>query len=819
MTITGTTAETRWINRLNRRRLTIFIIAAFAFVGLYAGWRLFWFLTDDAFIAFRYVSNSRLGYGYTWNPPPFRVVEGYTSYLWVLLLDIIWRITGQSPPDVANNLALLFACGTISLTILMLLKQSRKTSLWLVILALIGILTNRTFLAWTSSGLETAMFNFWVLAWVFATLKVGPQKWKWATASALTASFAALTRPDGLLLIAATGLILCLLLLNSFRSREQRWQQLLIFAPFLPNLIHLLWRKAKYGEWLPNTHAAKITAMWPESGQRYLLSFILEYGLWLWILLVILFVVRFLIQNKQTAVQLRQWLLQPLNHPAFVPFLIIATLAAHFGYYTLVVGGDHFEYRVYSHLIPLIFISALWLLNQLAVRPFWQIIWLLSMLLVATPIPWVHWNQTRHLTSREQTFRMIVEVAPHFPTPLKPYVTLFDVQQDWLISRGVNARHQEHKIFLEHYTSLFPSREEGFLLKEDANIVFVTGSIGIPGWTLPTVNIIDTHGLTDHVIARNPAFFPEQIRVMAHERRPPIGYVECFQPNLSVQARKVIINDRQLTEADIRQCETKHWPGASERITLDFNTPILEPTVFFLWHSWPELPLFIFLDDGRNTEQIVPEFINYQGLGCAALSNMGQTADIPHWFLLFNGRPGQTGLPPFQSQFWYQKLITNSWAGNTPAHNAAWVSPNSNGFIPDPISTTDQTWPDGLQLFGYGSLNPTLTAGETAVLNLHFNLPRGFNPTYSFFVNLADANGNVVAQYNGNPCAPMLPPEIISPDTHLIEKIQLDVPAATAAGDYNLSMGVLNWQTGQHVPLEGSEQSEIPLGTIRVNNQ
>jgi arabinofuranosyltransferase len=43
---------------------------------LVVGWKLFWFLTDDAFITFRYASNSILGHGYTWNPPPFRPVEG-----------------------------------------------------------------------------------------------------------------------------------------------------------------------------------------------------------------------------------------------------------------------------------------------------------------------------------------------------------------------------------------------------------------------------------------------------------------------------------------------------------------------------------------------------------------------------------------------------------------------------------------------------------------------------------------------------------------------------------------------------------------------
>jgi len=85
------------------------VIGALVFVG----WRLFFFLTDDAFIAFRYVSNSMLGYGFVWNPPPFRPVEGYTSFLWVVLLRLVWSFTGVEPPVAANYLSLLCGYGTL----------------------------------------------------------------------------------------------------------------------------------------------------------------------------------------------------------------------------------------------------------------------------------------------------------------------------------------------------------------------------------------------------------------------------------------------------------------------------------------------------------------------------------------------------------------------------------------------------------------------------------------------------------------------------------------------------------------------------------
>ena len=54
--------------------ITASILTAAAIV-LYLCWKKFWFLTDDALIAFRYVSNSILDRGYTWNPPPFRPLE------------------------------------------------------------------------------------------------------------------------------------------------------------------------------------------------------------------------------------------------------------------------------------------------------------------------------------------------------------------------------------------------------------------------------------------------------------------------------------------------------------------------------------------------------------------------------------------------------------------------------------------------------------------------------------------------------------------------------------------------------------------------
>jgi arabinofuranosyltransferase len=79
-------------------------------------------------------------------------------------------------------------------------------------------------------------------------------------------------------------------------------------------------------------------------------------------------------------------------------------------------------------------------------------------------------------------------------------------------------------------------------------------SVGIAGWSFPRLSIIDLLGLNDHVIARAGAAAGE--RMMAHEKDPPPGYLECFSPRL-VEAREPV----DLAPERIVECETRFWSG------------------------------------------------------------------------------------------------------------------------------------------------------------------------------------------------------------------------------------------------------------------
>ncbi len=548
-------------------RAATFVLLAAATAVLVVGWKTFWFLTDDAYIAFRYVSNHVLGLGYVWNAPPFAPVEGYTSFGWVLLLEAAWRWLGVDPPRSANVMSLLFAFGSLAVTFSMLQRtipdrwptRSRLAVLAIFLAVLVG---NRTFLAWASSGLETALFQFLLLLWVRAIVFGGRRRLPIAS---VAAAALALTRPDGLLFCGATLLVVVLEfdraapLLSSLRTTSLRC------VPFAAVAAHLVWRHATYGAWLPNTYQAKYLAPWPESGARYAFCFIVEYALWIPLVLLVLATARSFPTRSRWS-------------PATL--VVIGAILGHFAYYTFVIGGDHFEYRVYVHLLPLVCVATAWALAHLSFSPRRAIALALAFFVASLPIPWTHWAHSRRLTTRLETHIMFVPVAPAFPAPLSWFVRHFDDTQAWLIERHVCMRHQEHLVFWKKAVRNCPSREEGSLIPRDGLPVLAVGNVGVPAWMFPNVNILDLGGLNDRVIARTPAR-RDRLRRMAHDRHPPAGYVESFRPNFDFEGtmyppdgkrvlmrvgRYTMVERRiALTEGEVRTQES-YWRERIETI-------------------------------------------------------------------------------------------------------------------------------------------------------------------------------------------------------------------------------------------------------------
>jgi arabinofuranosyltransferase len=240
--------------------------------------------------------------------------------------------------------------------------------------------------------------------------------------------------------------------------------------------------------------------------------------------------------------------------------LCIGAIAVQFLYYTFIVGGDHFEYRIYAHLVVPAYVVPLWLANRSRLRGGAVPVLLAAQVGLALPVPWSHWLLTRDKVSRAETRRLRVAIAPHWPAPCRGYARLFDALQDWLIGHWVCVRHQEHKVNQQYLASLYPARAEGEKLPAADFPVHAFQAVGVAAWSLPHVNIIDLLGLNDAVIARAPVD-PSRFRGMAHEREAPAGYVQCFAPNVFLVPGggvRIAARGEPLTADAIRGCE-REW--------------------------------------------------------------------------------------------------------------------------------------------------------------------------------------------------------------------------------------------------------------------
>jgi arabinofuranosyltransferase len=298
------------------------------------------FSTDDAFISFRYARNFAEGHGLVFNPGLERV-EGYSNFLWVLLLGAFHRLGAPIEP---TALALSLAA-TAALWVLVARETLRippgQGRAALVLIPCWALAITRSVAVWSSSGLETRLFETLLVAGALRlnteieALDRGETRRPWA---AVLLGFATWTRADGMLLAGMAIAVAALYLLWRRRLPIQRIA--VQVAPFIVLVAFQFgFRLAYYGEWLPNTYYAKLDGRtaWGV-GWVYLGSFLLEYATYLWIPLIVL-------AARQLAAERRSFLL----------LLIGGMMLSHL-LYVVAIGGDHFEYRPLDVVFPFAFL-------------------------------------------------------------------------------------------------------------------------------------------------------------------------------------------------------------------------------------------------------------------------------------------------------------------------------------------------------------------------------------------------------------------------------------------------------------------------------
>jgi len=217
-------------------------------------WFLWGWIKDDAYISFRYSRHLAAGLGLVFNAG--ERVEGYTNFLWVIIMALVHTL-GMDMVLASKILGALAALASLSVLLLMEKQSSRDELPPLFGLSVLFMGASTTLGVWSSSGLATAPFLLFSLAGIHLLLHDDEEKRKnlRSMAAAALLAVSALFRPEGHLVAAIAYAVV----LN--RWRTGRWNARTAvtwcIVPLVILMPYHLWRFAYFGDILPNTYYVK----------------------------------------------------------------------------------------------------------------------------------------------------------------------------------------------------------------------------------------------------------------------------------------------------------------------------------------------------------------------------------------------------------------------------------------------------------------------------------------------------------------------------------------------------------------------------------
>jgi hypothetical protein len=231
--------------------LILVIVAVTAALAFYQ-YRVFYH--DDAFISLRYVHNFLGGDGLVWNAG--ERVEGYSNFLWVLVLSALGRLGVDlvSASRILGVVSYLLLVAFVALRAYGRRDQDAGNPAWLIPLVITA--TALPLIIWSLGGLETSLFTLLVtVGSVLFAESLSRDDCPMITAG-LAFGLATLCRPDGLLF---AFLAFIYAVIAWFLRGRQFDKRLIAFgAAFLLLVVpHLIWRYWYYGGLVPNTWYVK----------------------------------------------------------------------------------------------------------------------------------------------------------------------------------------------------------------------------------------------------------------------------------------------------------------------------------------------------------------------------------------------------------------------------------------------------------------------------------------------------------------------------------------------------------------------------------
>ncbi len=457
------------------------------------------FVLDDAFISFRYARNLAAGEGLVYNPGEY--VEGYSNFLWTLLLTVPFFF-GIDVVTFSHILGICFFTGTLIVTYLLASRSFTSRAYGLLTVVLLG--TNYTFSSFATSGLETMLqtFLFVCLVCVYHAYVRGPLDDKIALASlSLLSALALLTRLDSGL-IAATVLVFAYgTLLGGHRSMRDTLHAaaLGILPVLLVGGVWTAWKYAYYGSVLPNTFYVKIASGTSFAiGVYYVIMFYMSY-----LLLPFPILFGFLLYASHTdpwkratsflrtknfaaiASPARALSLNPLQNAQGVLFpRLVHVLVVLWTLYVVYLGGDFMEFRLLVPILPIVYLLVVDVIY--AFRGHLPVQAVLAALILLGTIVHAH-----GLDNERITITLVYPIA---------------------------SAHED--VYLHEASWYAVGETLGARLEEDNVSIAITAAGAIP--YASNLYTIDMHGLTDPWVARYGDYVSPY---PGHQRLAPFSYI------------------------------------------------------------------------------------------------------------------------------------------------------------------------------------------------------------------------------------------------------------------------------------------------------
>ena len=220
-----------------------------------AGW-----VVDDAGITFAYSRSLAHGHGLVAQPgaPP---VEGYSNFTWLVLMAPFFWVGAFDPVVTPKIVSAILVLATFVLVRRTLGVLSAHPDLGAAFVCTL-LAANTGFVVWTTSGLENPLYvllTVLLLERLVATQGTRAASNKTLAALGALCGLIAMTRPDGMVFFAAVPILLAIdVLRGGRRLPDALWAGAahalgtsVIFGGFL------LFRRAYFDAWLPNTYYAK----------------------------------------------------------------------------------------------------------------------------------------------------------------------------------------------------------------------------------------------------------------------------------------------------------------------------------------------------------------------------------------------------------------------------------------------------------------------------------------------------------------------------------------------------------------------------------